>query len=140
MHAGKLDAVVCDPEGNACSAATLRIPTTTLPIPWGTMDVVPGGGIVPNIVSVTGRLNAPALRDLLSLSIGYPTAEKIERICRQHVEDRRRDVIGYEDGNAVLGMLGYQQTALYAAVITHLAVDPAWQRRGIARSLLAYLI
>jgi len=72
----------------------------------------------------------------LSLSVGFPTDEKLAGIARLYVEEPDRQVIGIELDDTLAGLIGLLQRSDGQTEILHLAVLPGQRGGGLAKLLL----
>ena len=77
--------------------------------------------------------------DLLSLSVGYPTPEKMALVRRRYGEELGCGLIAAVLDGCLVGAVGYQDSA-GAVEVKHLAVRPDKRRSGIARTLIQGVI
>ena len=85
---------------------------------------------------VSRELAQPALRDLLALSIGSPTPERLAADARDYALRPERGALAYFEGSEPLGVIGWERRAGDPAKIWHLAVVENRRREGIGRSLI----
>ena len=76
------------------------------------------------------------LRQLLPLSIGFPTPEKIKQRLARYRHAPKWHLLGYEGDCGLIGSGGFQLTAPGEAVINHIAVFPSYQGRGVGRQMV----
>jgi len=80
---------------------------------------------------------AAELWELLALSVGYPTAEKMSRVREAYCANEQCLVAAAQDGQLV-GVAGYAPSA-HEVEILHIAVHPSARRGGIGGELVASL-
>ena len=90
----------------------------------------------PAFLDLTQCMDEPHVRELLSLSVGFPTDEKLTGIARLYTEESDRQVIGIELDGALAGLLGLQNVGDGRVEILHLAVSPGQRGNGLATMLL----
>jgi GNAT superfamily N-acetyltransferase len=89
--------------------------------------------------SVAVSAGSPEFWELLSLSVGYPTAEKMAQVRQAYREGLGRGLmVAVLDGRLV-GAIGYQEGAS-GVEVKHLAVLPDERHSGMARALVQALI
>ena len=80
----------------------------------------------------------PRFWDLLSISVGYPTPEKMERVRGVYRNEPGRGLArAVEDGN-IVGVAGYVQRQ-HELELTHLAVPEDRRGAGFARAMIAFI-
>lgn len=85
------------------------------------------------------RHNLMAVRDLLSMAVGFPNPEKLSNLLdRFYTTPDHAIFISVENGK-ITGMIGLDITALPHALITHLAVQPELRKQGMGRRLIAHV-
>lgn len=77
--------------------------------------------------------------DLLSLSVGYPTPEKMARVRQGYREALGCGLIAAVLDGCLVGAIGYQDSA-GGVEVKHLAVRPDKRHSGIARALIQGVI
>ena len=93
------------------------------------------------MLDVSERADERQLRDLLSLSIGFPTPEKVAAVARRYRNDPDWTLYGWEDrSRALTGCIGIERRSIKEAKVRHLAVAPAARGQGIGSALLAAAI
>jgi ribosomal protein S18 acetylase RimI-like enzyme len=90
----------------------------------------------PNFVDLSHRLDEPAVRELLTLSAGYPTGEKLARIAQLYTDEPGRSVIGVEIDGTLAGLIGLLSGPERQVEILHLAVAPGQRGTGLSTLLL----
>ena len=73
--------------------------------------------------------------DLLALSVGGPTVEKLEHVKASYAEPDRGLAAAFAGGR-LAGIIGYRRRHADLE-ITHLAVRDGLRRRGVARALIS---
>lgn len=91
------------------------------------------------MIDLKPRLNEPAIRALISFSIGNPTPEKLDQICQRYRRDPYWKIMGFEQNGVVLGCIGMEVVDNSQCFIRCLSVMPCARRQGIGRSMLMYM-
>ena len=86
------------------------------------------------------RLNEPALLELVSLSIGNPTPERLEQICQRYRQHSRWKIMGYESDGRVIGCIGIEISEPTQGVVRCISVLPSERNKGIGRSMLNEIV
>ena len=89
-------------------------------------------------IDLSGRLDDPAVREIISYAVGYPTPEKLDAIMRLH-RSGERDLVGIERDGQVVACLSYEGVSKTRIVIQHIAVSPDERRGGLGRALVKWL-
>lgn len=93
------------------------------------------------MLDVTERADERQLHDLLSPSIGSPTAEKVAAVARRYRKDEDWTLYGWEDeSGALTGCIGLERRSIREAKVRHLAVAPGARRQGVGSALIAAAI
>jgi ribosomal protein S18 acetylase RimI-like enzyme len=90
-------------------------------------------------IDLKPRLDEPAVRSLLALSIGYPTPTKVTAAGEQYRQDDRRVLLGFERNGVLVGYAGIELVGPSEAILWNIAVIPAQQRQGIGRAIVTYV-
>ena len=85
------------------------------------------------LVDLNGRQDEPGVRSVLQQSHG--SAEALEEAC-VHYRSGEWAFIGWQEGEAVLACAGAERLGDDTIGIRSIAVEPAWRRRGLGRTLL----
>ena len=88
------------------------------------------------VTDVLKHLDAPPLRDLLALTIGNPTDERLEEICTRYRTDPSYRLLGYQRNGMIVGCIGLELSFPGHAIIRALAVAPSARGHGIGSHLL----
>ncbi len=81
----------------------------------------------------------PALKNILALSVGFPTPEKIETILQHYSLASNFYLLGCFQQDILVGIVGFQCSEA-AIIINHLAVHESYQKRGVGRQLIEELV
>jgi len=92
-----------------------------------------------DLVELTYRVHEPAVRELLAMSVGNPTPEKLALVCRRYATNPSWELIGCVLEGVIAGCIGVEIIGETHAMIRHLAVAPRFRRRGVARALIERL-
>jgi ribosomal protein S18 acetylase RimI-like enzyme len=87
-------------------------------------------------VDLRGMMGEPEVRRVLAFAIGYPTPEKVGRVCQDYRSKAGREILGAVEDGAVVGCIGLDLSRGLEIEILHIAVDPEHRRRGIGRWML----
>lgn len=92
-----------------------------------------------NIMPIFKRidLNHPHLKEIITASIGNPTAEKINTVLASYAKDGK--LIGAFISNQLVGCVGYSVNTGHL-VIRHLSVAEDFQNKKIATNLIRYIL
>lgn len=82
-------------------------------------------------------LNHPHLKEIITASIGNPTADKISTVLASYAKDGK--LIGAFISNQLIGCVGYTVNAGHL-VIRHLSVAKGFQNKKIATNLMRYIL
>jgi ribosomal protein S18 acetylase RimI-like enzyme len=91
------------------------------------------------VIDLKPRLDEPAVRSLLALSIGYPTTAKVAAVCERYRQDDRQVLLGFERDGVLVGYAGLELVGPSEAILWNIAVIPAAQRQGIGRATVAHV-
>lgn len=80
----------------------------------------------------------PDVPSLLSLSIGNVTDKKLQQVLQEY-SSPYHFLTGCFKRETLIGVIGYQFTA-NRLLIRHLSVHSSWQRQGIGRALIDFII
>jgi len=75
------------------------------------------------------------MRDLLALSMANPTEPRIDAALALY-KQAGWELMGYTADDTLVGVLGIEVTDYGRGTIRHIAVDPAYRRRGIAATMI----
>ncbi|HET9017924.1 MAG TPA: GNAT family N-acetyltransferase [Thermomicrobiaceae bacterium] len=89
------------------------------------------------LVDLTDRLDDPAIRGLLALAMGQPSAETLAALGERYRCEPNWTLLGHAEYG--VGCVGVERAGRDCLVIRHIAVTPACRRQGIGRALLAAL-
>lgn len=78
--------------------------------------------------------NGPKTEELIKLSIGFPTAEKVQHILLSYKESDHH-LLGYYNEDRLIGLIGLQANETHG-IIKHIAVLNSYQRQGIGKALI----
>lgn len=92
--------------------------------------------VEPILVDLSDRVADAAVRELLALSVGYPSDEKLGRIARLYADEPGRSMIGVEIDGALAGLIGLQIRPERQVEILHLAVAAGQRGTGLSTLLL----
>ena len=81
--------------------------------------------------------NHPKLKEIITASIGNPTAEKINTVLASYAKDGK--LVGAFISDQLVGCVGYSVNACYLA-IGHLSVAKGFQNKKIATNLIRYIL
>lgn len=88
------------------------------------------------VTDLLGHLDTPPLYDLLALTIGNPTPERLEQVCTRYRTDPSYLLLGYQRNGVIVGCIGLELTFPGYAIIRALAVAPSARGQGIGSHLL----
>jgi ribosomal protein S18 acetylase RimI-like enzyme len=87
------------------------------------------------------KLDEPGVRELLAISVGFPTPEKMERVCSEYRSSTDRVLLGVVDeGGRLAGCIGLILGSGGSAVVKNISVRPDRRRKGVGRALLSEVI
>jgi ribosomal protein S18 acetylase RimI-like enzyme len=95
------------------------------------------------VVDLVPQIRRPEVRELVSLSVGYPTPEKMDRVLRRYTDDPTRHLIGFERAGSLDGLDGYVGFEIHgdgSGTIWNIAVQPIARRQGLGRAIVRWLI
>jgi ribosomal protein S18 acetylase RimI-like enzyme len=92
------------------------------------------------VVDLVPLVDRPGVRELVSLSVGYPTPEKLGRVLRRYADDPARHLVGFERAGSLDGYVGYEIHAPASATIWNIAVRPGARGQGLGRAIVRWLI
>ena len=81
--------------------------------------------------------NHPQLKEIITASIGNPTASKINTVLASYAKDGK--LIGAFNFDQLVGCVGYNIDAGHL-VIRHLSVEKDFQNKKIATNLMRYIL
>ena len=84
--------------------------------------------------------DAVVSRELLSMSLGYPSPEQVERARARYDPEAGWHLLGYAPAGPLLGSIGIQITGPGEGTVRHIAVLPAYRSQGIGRRLLQHAV
>lgn len=92
-----------------------------------------------NVTPIFKRVdpNHPQLKEIITASIGNPTADKINTVLASYVKDGK--LIGAFISDQLVGCVGYSVNAGHL-VIRHLSVAEDFQNKKIATNLMRYIL
>jgi ribosomal protein S18 acetylase RimI-like enzyme len=94
-----------------------------------------------SLIDLRPRVDEPDLRQVLAHSVGFPTPEKMERVCAEYRTSIDRVLLGVEDeGGRLVGCIGLILGPEAAAVVKNIAVRPDRRGQGVGRALLSEVI
>ncbi len=93
-----------------------------------------------DLIDLKPRVADPAVRMLLSYSVGYPTPEKMERVIQAYLANSTRPLLGLERDGKLVGYVGYEVIEPNHLLIHNIAVEPPARRQGIGRQLIERII
>jgi ribosomal protein S18 acetylase RimI-like enzyme len=91
------------------------------------------------MLDIDTRVLDPSVQSLLSHSIGFPTAVKLEMVCRQFQSESNWMLRGYELDSDMVGCIGVEILQPGRATVRHIAVMLERRHQGIGRSMLRQL-
>lgn len=92
-----------------------------------------------DVVDLVPRRAEPEVRDLFSLSVGYPTPEKLDRVLARYADDPQRRLIGFVRAGALDGSVGFEIHGATSATIWNIAVQPEARGQGLGRAIIRWL-
>lgn len=92
------------------------------------------------LIDLKPMLNQESIRQLLSYCVFEPDKAKLERIVRAYGADPDSLMLGYAEGEQVLGCVGVNVENPQDIVIVHFSVDPTRRNQGIGRKMIEELI
>ncbi|HEY3284694.1 MAG TPA: GNAT family N-acetyltransferase [Armatimonadota bacterium] len=92
------------------------------------------------LVDLKARLFERQVREVLAYAVGFPTDEKMARICEEYQADPGLLFVGYLRGDQVLACAALRPAGPDGAWLERLAVTPLERRRGLGRQLLWDLV
>jgi ribosomal protein S18 acetylase RimI-like enzyme len=81
-------------------------------------------------------LDRTDVRNLLALSVGQPTPQKIRAICERYRTDSRKRLFGIERDNDLVGCIGLEMTNENKATILNISVLSSCRRQGLGRTMI----
>ena len=88
------------------------------------------------LVDVTLRLAEPQVMELLTLSVGYPTPEKLAAIGDRYAQEPSWNAYALLKNNVAVGVIGFQITSPGCGRIRNIAVLPKARGLGHGRRLI----
>ena len=82
--------------------------------------------------------NESEVHGLIKLSIGSPTPEKVQEILISYDEPDHH-LLGYYSEGKLVGLIGLQTHETHG-IIKHIAVEEAYQKQGIGKTLITEAI
>ena len=82
------------------------------------------------------RHDSEAVKELLSLAMGSPTPEKLQKLLSEFYSHDGHTLYITSNNNQLTGIIGIDNTASPHGWITHLAVRPDSRMKGIGRNLI----
>jgi GNAT superfamily N-acetyltransferase len=87
-------------------------------------------------IDLRPRTNDPDVTQLFALAVGRPTPERLTAVAAEYATKPERFLLGVLENDVVLGLVGGSLESEDGAIISHLAVRPERQRRGLGRRLI----
>jgi ribosomal protein S18 acetylase RimI-like enzyme len=92
------------------------------------------------LLVINPRLMEPEIASLLAYCVYQPDESKLDKIADMYLHNSNLMMFGYCLGKKVVGCTGVDFSNPEKAVLMHIAVDPAYRRRGIGRVMIADMI
>jgi len=87
------------------------------------------------LIDLKNRLQEGEIRELLAWSI-FPDPDLVDEVIEQYERRPDLDIAGLDDGDGIVGLIGYRLGNGRALEVLHLAVDPEARGMGYGRLLL----
>ena len=91
------------------------------------------------MLDIDTRVLDPSVQSLLSHSIDFPTAVKLEMVCRQFQSESNWMLRGYELDGDMVGCIGVEILQPGRATVRHIAVMLERRHQETGRSMLRQL-
>jgi ribosomal protein S18 acetylase RimI-like enzyme len=91
------------------------------------------------MLDIKTRVSDQSVQSLLSYSMGFPTAAKLEMVRGQYQSESNWMLRGYELDGDMVGCIGVEILQTGRAVVRHIAVMPEHRQQGIGRRMLRQL-
>lgn len=92
------------------------------------------------LAPVTHHTDSSRLKQLLAPSVGDPTDRHLESLITEIYTQPGTLLAVWQESGQQLGAVGIRHTGPGAAEILHIAIDPAYRRQGIGRSMIEQTI
>jgi len=88
-----------------------------------------------NMQDLVPWLDDLTIQHLLGLAV-YPDPVRLRQVCDRYRREPRCTLLGYQQDGIVVGCIGLELGENRCAIIHHIAVLPAVQRRGVGHAML----
>ncbi|MDB5052521.1 MAG: family acetyltransferase [Bacilli bacterium] len=91
------------------------------------------------LIDIKNKIDEEPIKELFSYSV-FPDPENTEIEIAAYKADSNLELLGYEEANDIIGIVGYAMHKDNHIEIKHLAVDPESRGNGYGRGIILELI